>query len=253
MLFRSVQLSRDSTTIAWQPAETTTSPDVPAFMQLFARPEDRGGLDAAVAAARMEGVPSAREGRPITIVFAGASERSAIGARVHAIDQPWMFDVVEAIGRDATIDSLARQPIAGVGETNGAPETAAPIVVDDRGRVLFSAAANGSGPGARLVIFAAVSAGEAISAALIGRTWREAGRLGPAARESEPNRVDQDTLRSWERAPGTVSAPADASDGRSDGRWLWALALLLIGVETWIRRAPQPGTTTKEVGHARVA
>ena len=248
-----LQLSRESTTVAWQPAQTPTSADVPAFIQLVARPEDRGGLDAAVAAARIEGVPSAREGRPVTIVFAGASERSAIGARVRAIDQPWMFDVVEAIDRDATIDSLARQPIAGVGEANGAPASAAPIVVDDRGRVLFSAAADGSGPGARLVIFAAVSAGEAISAALIGRTWREAGRTGTSVRESDPNRVDQDTLRSWERAPGTVSAPADASDGRSDGRWLWALALLLIGVETWMRRAPRPATTTKEVSHARVA
>jgi hypothetical protein len=63
-------------------------------------------------------------------------------------------------------------------------------------------------------------------------------RLDPdALAESEPERIPDQTLTAWTRVP----APPDPSQWRqtdeSDGRWLWLCALLLLGAETWLRRA----------------
>ncbi len=61
--------------------------------------------------------------------------------------------------------------------------------------------------------------------------------------ELEPVMLPDWTLASWRR-PAT---PADASTGSgsdaSDGRWLWLLALLLLGVETWMRRERRAAAT----------
>lgn len=246
-----LRLSPEATAVAWQPA--SASPDVPAYLRLLAQPEDRAGLDAAIAAARLEGVPAAVDGRAITIVFPGAADRAAIAARVRAIDQPWMFDVVDAIRRDPTIDGLAPQPIGRAGDAQDPIARATPIVADDHGRARVHAGADGAGSDARLVLFAAANPDDALSAALIGRAWRVSANDEASVRENEPTRTGADTLRSWERAP-SATPPAGPTDGRSDGRWLWALALLLLGLEAWMRRAPKPNATiAKETAHARVA
>jgi hypothetical protein len=50
--------------------------------------------------------------------------------------------------------------------------------------------------------------------------------------------IPEDALKAWSRDP----APADAGAWRqaddSDGRWFWLAALLLLGVETVVRRSP---------------
>ena len=54
--------------------------------------------------------------------------------------------------------------------------------------------------------------------------------------EMEPTTVPDDVLRSWQREPD-ASAAHISTDGASDGRWLWIVALVLLGLETWLRRA----------------
>jgi hypothetical protein len=58
-----------------------------------------------------------------------------------------------------------------------------------------------------------------------------------ADEESEVATLADEDLARWRRdaAPVTTSAIPNANDG--DGRWLWALALGLLGVEAWIRRS----------------
>jgi hypothetical protein len=55
-----------------------------------------------------------------------------------------------------------------------------------------------------------------------------------ADRELEPRALDDGVLSAWRRAPSATAAgvPPD----QSDGRWLWALALALLAVETVVRR-----------------
>jgi hypothetical protein len=53
----------------------------------------------------------------------------------------------------------------------------------------------------------------------------------------EPTTVPDDALRSWQREPDAGATSQVSTDGASDGRWLWIVALVLLGVETWLRRA----------------
>jgi hypothetical protein len=57
--------------------------------------------------------------------------------------------------------------------------------------------------------------------------------------EHEPARISPQVLAAWTRDP----APPDPATWRltddTDGRWFWGLALVLLGVETLVRRAPR--------------
>jgi hypothetical protein len=90
----------------------------------------------------------------------------------------------------------------------------------------------------------AASATQAVSAALtkIGRPdW------------VEPLTIPSPQLDAWSRRPGPPAANAPVGD-ENDRRWLWALALVLLGVEWWLRRSRADRATAIETGHeARVA
>jgi hypothetical protein len=44
------------------------------------------------------------------------------------------------------------------------------------------------------------------------------------------------SLTAWQREPQPVSRDAWPNADQSDGRWLWGLALALLGCEQWMRR-----------------
>ena len=69
--------------------------------------------------------------------------------------------------------------------------------------------------------------------------------------ESEPTRIPAETLQTWSRPASEPAVSATPREDESDGRWLWALTLVLLGVEMLMRRArPAPA---REMDHARVA
>jgi hypothetical protein len=68
----------------------------------------------------------------------------------------------------------------------------------------------------------------------------------------EPVRISDEQLKAWSRSPGGVPADARPVD-EGDRRWLWALALGLLGVEHVLRRAVKPATTAEAAVEARVA
>ena len=54
--------------------------------------------------------------------------------------------------------------------------------------------------------------------------------------EHEPAQIPGAVLASWTRSPSPPDAEAWRRTTDSDGRWLWAAVLGLLGVETWLRR-----------------
>jgi hypothetical protein len=62
----------------------------------------------------------------------------------------------------------------------------------------------------------------------------------------EPVRITSEQLAAWSRPPGPPPLNAPPSD-EGDRRWLWALVLLLLAVEHWLRRAgPQASVARQE-------
>jgi hypothetical protein len=61
----------------------------------------------------------------------------------------------------------------------------------------------------------------------------------------EPVLIPREQLDAWSREPGPPAIDAPPAD-EGDRRWLWAIALLLLGVEQWLRarvQARKPGET----------
>lgn len=67
----------------------------------------------------------------------------------------------------------------------------------------------------------------------------------------EPVRISDEQLNAWSRPPGAVPGTARPAD-EGDRRWLWALALVLLGVEQVLRRTRGQGAS-EPVVEARVA
>ena len=77
-----------------------------------------------------------------------------------------------------------------------------------------------------------------LEAALVVKAALDARHDPGAFGELEPRRIDVATLTRWSRPPGPADAGAWRQTDESDGRWLWALALALLVVETFVRRSP---------------
>jgi hypothetical protein len=74
-----------------------------------------------------------------------------------------------------------------------------------------------------------------------------------ADRETEVATASDAELASWRRDPAPVTTvpgePVAGGVPDSDARWLWLVALLLLGIEAWIRRAA-PQAKIREVRDA---
>lgn len=68
----------------------------------------------------------------------------------------------------------------------------------------------------------------------------------------EPVRISGEQLRAWSRPAGAVPADARPVD-EGDRRWLWALAVALLGAEHWLRRARATTALAEPAAEARVA
>ena len=67
-----------------------------------------------------------------------------------------------------------------------------------------------------------------------------------------PAFIAPEVLAQWQRAPA-VGDSASALNDESDGRWLWAAALILLGLETWMRRSRRVAQSTTEIARDRAA
>lgn len=116
------------------------------------------------------------------------------------VDRPWMGDLVARLPADSLLHRAARASIDGSEQL-----------------LLFTPAEPGTLAGARFV-----------SAVL------DAYDTAPSGAEREPEVLADTTLARWSREAS--DAKRAALPDVSDGRWFWLLALLLIGVESWLRR-----------------
>jgi len=223
----------------------------PKFLTLLTADEDRALADAALDAARGMS-PVASSDQSIAIVFPGFAGREELTGKATALAEPWMFDVLLAL-RQNTMLTAAGAQVADAEPLPVGPSFTT-VTTGIEGRPLVVAA--GDEPNAagrrRLVLFTASGAGTVTSAALISGVLNA---ISPSARPSEldPSTIADETLKQWERSPGSA-APSSDDRSTSDGRWFWALALILLAIEAWMRRQRRQSPAREtEAAHARVA
>ena len=85
----------------------------------------------------------------------------------------------------------------------------------------------------------------AVAAAIMAETAAPTAVMEPVA-------ISQQQLQAWSRPPSGVPASAPATD-EGDRRWLWALALGLLGLEHVLRRSKSAEVAAESVAGARVA
>jgi hypothetical protein len=172
--------------------------------------------------------------RPIAIVFPGYEQRAALLRSASPLRAPWMTGIVERLAADSMLlaaaagTTIARSDDQGLVLARSA--AGQPVVVAAQGQL------DGRD---RLLLFASIDPGSLASAALIAASTRALSLAAPAT-ELEPAVLSDSVLASWNRNPSdNASARSDTggSSGESDGRWLWVVALLLLGLETFLRRA----------------
>jgi hypothetical protein len=231
---RAVVTPADSvTSVAWLQNSSGVRAGLPQFLTISAGSDRAADVDRMIRAVRDIGMPAGNAGRPVRVVFAGAPAESSLRASARPLDRPWMFDVMAGVEQDETTKALMG-------------DTPAPL----------EWAATGDGEGAAVTIFVPASVTRAAGAAIVAAAWRHASSAAatsPGEWESVP--MDDAALRALERTPDPSAAAGAAPDeSGSQGRWLWALVLLLLGVETVVRRTQSPGAdTSQEAPRARVA
>jgi hypothetical protein len=149
--------------------------------------------------------------RPAMFVLPDAPGRAALHTASTPIDEPWMFDVWKAIG-DSAIVSEVRAVTRG----------------DARVPVFFLDSRDAA----------------AIAGAIADALPVLAG--GVPLPELEPARMSDGELRAMER-PAGASGPGTRAAAWA-GRWFWLAALLLLAVETLVRRGRE---TNRELAEER--
>jgi hypothetical protein len=181
---------------------------------------------------------------PIAIVFPSYAQRDGLTRRVAPLDQTWMTDLVARVRSDSLMIEAARNAtvatsVDSLGLVVARNAAGRPVVTAAKGHI-----------DSHLVFFTATEPRSLTAVGLIAAIDRARSIANPLT-ELEPTTIPDQMLAAWRReAVDSKSAP-ESTD--SDGRWLWILVLVLIGVETWMRRTRPPKTADVEMVHDRAA
>jgi len=225
-----IGLTDRGTVVEVQPGQTAESPG----LRFFGGAGQEGLAAAVMRAIATAGTPAPDSARPIAL----RSGAAIADAQARPVADRWMIEIVAGLSRDAEINRLAGSIAAAVPLAE--PWTA--VVRGQSSQPVVRAAASGG----ELTLDVATPLDSYFTAAL----GRAALRHAPWARppfEAEPETIPDSTLAQLKRGPGPADTASWRSVEHSDARWLWAAALLLLIVETWLRNR---AAVVKEVQRA---
>jgi hypothetical protein len=215
-----ITLDGPRTRVALVTAQSARSPVI------LGRPEDGHAVASMQRVVSAAGAPALPADRGLTLIFPGAPMPA-----VDAVRAPWM---IEALLRTQTDERLRAAASAHVSDVD--PHLSAvwrPIVRTVSGHPLVAVAAAQQ----NLAVYVSASPATLVAAAALRSLLYAVAPPQPWS-EREVESISASQVSAWTRQPGprpaqrTGKAPGDA-------RWIWGLALLMLAVETIVRRAPQ--------------
>jgi len=175
----------------------------------------------------------------IAVVFDGAPNRATLMSNAQAPNQKWMANAMLTVRRSKGLSDAAAQTI--VGDTTVTTPFAVLARTQQGSPIVFGAQATVNG--ARTLVFFHRGPASALSVPALLVAIGEAISDNTVRSGRETIRVTNAQLQTFERTPGDVSASVNAGvplaanrAGLSDARWFWLIALLLLGLETWMRK-----------------
>ncbi|HSC26248.1 MAG TPA: BatA domain-containing protein [Vicinamibacterales bacterium] len=200
--------------------------------------EDAGGLrlvtapgpgrDAAILLRTVAtaGAPAPDGREPIVVRLGNVKHEPGIVPE--AVRDPWMLRTLLRLRQDETLARLTREADTDARFEAGSPWVT--VVDDGQGAPVMRAAA--AGP--ELVVDVAASPDSLFAAAAVRAVLT--ARHGPfALPEFEPRRLSAAQLSAASRSPEGVERGAWRQAESSDARWFWTAALVLIGIEQYLR------------------
>ena len=244
----SVTVDSTRSTVEWSLVSDADAPSPSDSIVILAHESERAAANAAMAAARGLAATRPVSGQPIAIVYGGAARFPDLMAAAKPLRQPWQGDVLLKLRSDLQLlaaAAIADVSEAAIGEPGPEPSAHVSVARTAGGRtVLLAASATIDGTD-QMILLPIAPPGSLFSAAVIAAALRASSDAGAVA-EMEPATIAEETLTQWQRTPAPDAA-AGAREDVSDGRWLWMLALILLGVETWMRRARRESASREMV------
>jgi len=164
------------------------------------------------------------------------------------IRTPWVADAVARIARDPALLDESRRTARGIADRSLLQPPWHPLTAAADGRPIAVAAASGD----RLLV-ASLAVDDDLLVPTIARAI--AISLAPETDLSgaEIVPIPDNQLHAWTRAPGPPPPPRPETVERDDRRWLWGAVVLLLAIETWMRRQSAGAQDATEETRARVA
>jgi hypothetical protein len=213
-------------------------------------------VDAARAAALGVRVPAPLPNRRALLVLLDADQESTwrpalagpAAAGPSPIRTPWVADAVARIARDPALLDESRRTAHGFTDRSLAQPPWHPLTAAADGRPVAVAAASGD----RLLVASIAADGDLLVPTLLRAV---ATNLAPPSNlgNAEIVPIPDSQLRAWTRDPGPPPPPRPETVERDDRRWLWGAVLLLLAIETWMRRQSAGVQHAAEETRARVA
>jgi hypothetical protein len=213
-----MRLTPETTAVTWQE-------DAPGTARVRFVPEEAPEIQRIVRAVAAAGAPAGDRTQPLALAFATADVHDIV-----PIAGGWMLDTIARMAQD---DELRRAAAASSGTTLAGDERWFDVArAADGSAIVRAAAAAGE-----LIVQVAAERGDYLAAAALRSALHARhGSIPAVFGDDEIVRMPADTIAALDREAGEVGREVARRVERSDARWLWLAALLLLGLETWMRR-----------------
>jgi Aerotolerance regulator N-terminal len=218
---QTIDLEAESTSVARSPRAGANAVGL-----RFINPATPSQLAVLMRTIATAGAPVGTAAQPLAIFFTG-DRSTPLPSGVSSIDGEWMLRIVLGLKNDRAL-SLTADASTGTRADVPSPWI---TVVRDRGGV---PAAWGAALQNELVI-AIAAPPDSLFAASVVRAALSARHSSDDYAEQEIAGIDAAVLTAMHRPSGPVDANAWRTADSSDGRWLWIVVLVLLGIEQWLR------------------
>ena len=201
-------------------------------VEVVSSPADHRLLEAAIAAVLSQRVWAGPPDHRARLVLIASTSDAAQVSRPALIAQAWMAEAVASMARDRDLGEASGRVASGFSDRAFAAPPWQTVASAADGRPLTVAA----GSADAIVVTSAAPASDVVMPLLLRSIANAIGTI-PDLRRAEVLPIADAVLQRWTRPAAPVTSPRIDTVDQDDRRWLWIAVLLLLALETWMRRA----------------